>query len=74
MSGNSSGTNQQSGGNHGVPAGAGLRQGTGDLPVNEYNEATQARLEQVAIDAGLRHPNRNLDKPEIDKPSYGGGY
>jgi hypothetical protein len=70
----SNNTNQQSGENKGAPAGEGLPKGSGDLPVNEFDEATQARLEQEAIDAGLRHPNRNLDKPQLDKPSYGGGH
>ncbi|MDB5270317.1 MAG: hypothetical protein JWP58_3357 [Hymenobacter sp.] len=70
----SNSTNQQSGENHGAPAGEGLPKGSGDLPVNETNEATEERLEQEAIDAGLRHPNRNLDKPELDKPAFGGGH
>jgi hypothetical protein len=70
----SNNTNQQSGENHGAPAGEGLPKGSGDLPVNELDEATEARLEQEAIDAGLRHPNRNLDKPDLDKPAFGGGH
>ncbi|UOQ98205.1 hypothetical protein MUN81_01625 [Hymenobacter sp. 5317J-9] len=74
MSNNSDKSNQQSSENHGGPAGEGLPKGTGDLPVNDLDEATQARLEQEALDAGQRHPNRNLDKPELDKPSYGGGH
>ncbi|MBD2713418.1 hypothetical protein KBK19_00045 [Microvirga sp. STR05] len=40
------------------------------LPVNDFDAQTEERLEQEAIDAGLRHPNRNLDKPDIDKPPY----
>lgn len=74
MPSNSNDTNQQSGENHGAPAGEGLPQGNGDLPVNELDETTEARLEQEALDAGLRHPNRNLDKPELDRPAYGGGH
>lgn len=70
----SNNTNQQSGENHGAPAGEGRPKGSGDLPVIEHDEETQARLEQEAIDAGLRHPNRNLDKPQLDKPGYGGGH
>jgi hypothetical protein len=70
----SNNTNQQSGENHGAPAGEGLPQGTGDLPVNDLDEATQARLEQEALDAGQRHPNRNTDKPQLDQPAYGGGH
>jgi hypothetical protein len=70
----SNNTNQQSGENHGAPAGEGLPKGTGDLPALEHDEETQARLEQEALDAGTSHPNRNLEKPELDKPSYGGGH
>ena len=44
------------------------------LPVNETDEQTATRLEQEAIDAGLRHPNRGTDKAELDKPAYGGGH
>lgn len=40
------------------------------LPVGDFDEQTEERLEQEAIDAGLRHPNRNLDKPALDKPAY----
>ena len=74
MATNSNSTNQQSGENQGAPAGEGLPQGSGDLPANEPDAETQARLEQEALDAGLRHPNRNLDKPQLDQPSYGGGH
>lgn len=71
MSNNSNDSNQQSGENKGNPAGEGLRKGTGDLPVLTEDEATQDELEQKALDAGLLHPNRNLDKPELDSPTYG---
>ena len=74
MSSESNNPNQQSGENNGTPTGEGLPKGTGDLSAAELDEATQARLEQEAIDAGLRHPNRNLDKPELDRPAYGGGH
>ncbi|RSK37586.1 hypothetical protein [Hymenobacter metallilatus] len=40
------------------------------LPAGSLNEKTQDALEQNALDAGLSHPNRNLHKPELDKPSY----
>jgi hypothetical protein len=66
----SNNTNQQSKENHGSPTQSELPKGTGDLPVSDLDEATQARLEQEALDAGQRHPNRNLDKPDIDKPPY----
>ena len=46
----------------------------GALPVQEAADKTEDQLEQEALDAGLRHPSRNLDKPEIDKPAYGGGH
>ncbi|RAK63216.1 hypothetical protein [Hymenobacter edaphi] len=44
------------------------------LPVNQRDDQTEDRLEQDAQDAPQRHPNRNLEKPEIDKPGYGGGH
>lgn len=40
------------------------------LPVNDFDPETDERLEQEATDAGLRHPNRNLHKPDLDKPGY----
>lgn len=40
------------------------------LPVNELDEQTEDRLEQEAADAGQRHPNRNTNKPDLDKPAY----
>ena len=70
----STNTNQQSSENKGAPAGEGQPKGSGELPVMETDEAMQARLEQEALDAGLRHPTRNLDKPELDRPAYGGGH
>jgi hypothetical protein len=66
----SNNTNHQSKENHGSPSQTELPKGTGDLPVSNLDEATEARLEQEALDAGQRHPNRNLDKPDIDKPAY----
>ncbi len=70
----SNSTNQQSSENSGAPAGEGLPKGSGDLPAIEHDAETQARLEQDALDAGLRHANRNLGKPELDRPAYGGGH
>lgn len=46
----------------------------GALPVNETDEKTEDQLEQDALDAGVRHPNRSEDKPSLDKPAYGGGH
>lgn len=66
----SNNTNQQSKENHGSPTQSEQPKGSGDLPVINHDEETQDRLEQEAIDAGLRHPNRNLDKPDLDKPAY----
>jgi hypothetical protein len=40
------------------------------LPVSNLDAETEARLEQEALDAGLRHPNRSYDKPDIDKGAY----
>jgi hypothetical protein len=70
----SNNTNQQSGENKGGPTVAEQAKAAGNMPVNEHDEETQARLEQEALDAGVRHPNRNLEKPELDKPGYGGGH
>ena len=70
----SSKSNQQSGEHKGDPTVSETEKGAGDLPVADLDEATQDRLEDEAQDAGLRHPNRNLEKPELDKPSYGGGH
>ena len=44
------------------------------LPTDEATDQTEDQLEQDALDAGLRHPNRNEDKANIDKPAYGGGH
>ncbi|MBU6119703.1 hypothetical protein [Hymenobacter siberiensis] len=44
------------------------------VPVSGMDEETRKRLEQEALDAGIQDPNRNLDKPELDKPAYGGGH
>ncbi|OGX88361.1 hypothetical protein [Hymenobacter glacialis] len=71
MSNNSNDSNQQSGESKGSQANEGLPKGAGDLPLLTQDEATQDRLEQEALDAGLLHPNRNLDKPELDSPTYG---
>lgn len=39
-------------------------------PLNAYNPEQDERLDQEAADAPQRHPNRNLNKPSIDKPTY----
>ncbi|AHJ99775.1 hypothetical protein [Hymenobacter swuensis] len=40
------------------------------LPAGTTDEQTEDHLEQEATDAGTRHPNRNLHKPDLDKPGY----
>jgi hypothetical protein len=70
----SNNTNQQSAENKGGPTVTEQPKAAGNLPVNERDEATENRLEEEAQDAGQRHPNRNLDKPELDRPAYGGGH
>ena len=67
-------SNQQSSENKGAPTQSEQSKGAGGLPVSDLDEATRERLEQEALDAGIKNPNRNLDKPEIDKPAYGGGH
>ncbi|KAA9333063.1 hypothetical protein F0P96_08750 [Hymenobacter busanensis] len=70
----SNNTNQQSKENKGGPAATDQPKAVGQLPVNDRDEATENRLEQEAQDAAQRHPNRNLEKPDLDKPAYGGGH
>ena len=73
----SNNTNQQSKENHGNPAGGGQPQGDpNSTPVNLSEE--QQRLNDEYTEDGLdevpphltNNPNRNLDKPDIDKPPY----
>jgi hypothetical protein len=66
----SNNTNHQSKENHGSPTQTEQPKGAGKLPVNNLDEQTEERLQQEALDAGTRHPNRNLEKPELDNPSY----
>ncbi|SHI42281.1 hypothetical protein SAMN02745146_0833 [Hymenobacter daecheongensis DSM 21074] len=54
---------------HNTPAAEGQPKADA-LPTNQLDPETEDRLEQEATDAGLRHPNRNLNKPDIDKPAY----
>ncbi|MFC6222079.1 hypothetical protein ACFP2F_02410 [Hymenobacter artigasi] len=67
-------SNQQSSENKGAPTQSEQPKGVGGLPVSDMDEETRKRLEQEALDAGIQDPNRNLDKPELDKPAYGGGH
>ncbi|MDO7850739.1 hypothetical protein [Hymenobacter convexus] len=43
-------------------------------PAGETTDQTEDQLEQDALDAGQRHPNRSHDKADLDKPAYGGGH
>ncbi|WP_400192850.1 hypothetical protein [Hymenobacter sp. B81] len=70
----SNSTNQQSKENKGGPTTTEQPKAAGQLPVNERDEQLENRLEESAQDAPQRHPNRNLDKPDLDKPAYGGGH
>jgi len=70
----SNSTNQQSGENKGGPTVTEQPKAVGNMPALEHDAETEARLEQEALNAGLRHPNRNLDKPQLDRPAYGGGH
>ncbi|WP_046245895.1 hypothetical protein [Hymenobacter terrenus] len=70
----SNNTNQQSGENKGGPTVTEQPKAVGNMPAIEHDPETEARLEQEALDAGLRHPNRNLEKPETGRPAYGGGH
>lgn len=73
----SNNTNQQSKENHGNPADGGKSQGDPNSnPVNLSEE--EQRLADEYTEDGLdevpphltNNPNRNLDKPDIDKPPY----
>jgi len=66
----SNNTNQQSGENKGGPTVAEQAKAAGNMPVNDRDEATEQRLAEEAEDADTRHPNRNLEKPEIGKAPY----
>jgi hypothetical protein len=66
----SNNTNQQSSENKGGPTVAEQAKAAGNMPVNDLDEATEQRLAEEAEDAGTRHPNRNLEKPEIGKAPY----
>ena len=62
-------SNQPSPEHHGRPAGQGTEKGAGNLPALEHEESEQ-QLENDAQDAPMLDPNRNTDKPDIDKPAY----
>ena len=75
----SNNANQQSKENMGDPTGRG-DQKAGNLPVGEFGQDpdrfeelkakyTGANEDEPAQDL-VRHKNRNLNKPDIDKPAY----
>jgi hypothetical protein len=70
----SNNTNHQSKESKGSPSTSEQPKAAGQLPVNNLDPETEDRLAQEAMDAPQRHPNRNYEKPDLDKPSYGGGH
>ncbi|UOQ75354.1 hypothetical protein MUN84_11490 [Hymenobacter sp. 5516J-16] len=66
----SNNTNQQSKRPSGSPTQTEQPKGAGNLPVNDRDEQVEDQLEQEAQDAPQRHPNRNLEKPDLGKPPY----
>ena len=68
--------NQASPENTGSPSQSEQAKGTGDLPVENLDE--EQRLADEYTNDGLdevppnliNNPNRNYDKPDLDKPSY----
>ena len=74
----SNNTNHQSKENHGSPTRSEQPKAGGDKPLGQTgeeeerlaNEYTDDGLDAIPSDL-LRHPNRNLDKPDLGKPSYG---
>jgi len=72
----SNNTNQQSKENHGSPSQSEQPKGTGNLPVENMDE--EQRLADEYTNDGLdevpahlvNNPNRNYDKPDLDKPAY----
>ncbi|TGD77937.1 hypothetical protein [Hymenobacter wooponensis] len=66
----SNNTNKQSRRAPGSPTQAEQPKGAGNLPVNDRDQQTEDHLEEDAQDAPQRHPNRNLDKPELGKAPY----
>ena len=51
-----------------------MPKGTGDLPVNEWTTKPPSDSSRKPWTPACADPNRNLDKPELDKPAYGGGH
>ena len=76
----SNNTNHQSRENHGKPGDEGQAKGAGNKPIGrELDEPriTDEYTEDGADKVGTpiaRHPNRHPDKPDLDKPPYGGSH
>lgn len=72
----SNNTNQQSKENHGSPSQSEQPKGAGNLPVENLDE--EQRLADEYTNDGVdevpahlvNNPNRNYDKPDLDKPAY----
>jgi hypothetical protein len=67
----------------GKPSGDGQPKGAGNLPVNHIDNLEERdRIadtytdgpDQPAANVMMRHPNRNVNKDNIDQDSYGGGH
>jgi hypothetical protein len=61
----------------GKPAGRGIENGLKDVRIEDLNKEeemvekyTDGPFEEPAENINARHPNRNLNKPNIDKPPY----
>lgn len=77
----SNNTNHQSSENHGKPGNPGQPKGGADKAVPQDQAERDRITGQYTEDEAdqtpsslTRHPNRNPDKPELDKPAYGGGH
>ncbi len=70
----SNNTNQQSGENHGDPTGQGQSKAgfkpVSEDPLHEMLRAKYTEGEDEPASDLKSHPNRNLNKPKIDKPPY----
>ncbi|OUJ76188.1 hypothetical protein [Hymenobacter crusticola] len=73
----SNNTNHQSKENHGSPSTSEQHKAAGNMPLGKEGEEVERLADEYTND-GLdeipsdlqRHPNRNHDKPSLDKPSY----
>ena len=76
----SNNTNQQSRENNGAPGNEGQPKEAGnkDLGREPENPELTDEYTEDGADKGqtpeMRHPNRNVDKPQLDKSAYSGGH